>query len=296
MRRLIVNADDLGLTAGVNRAIVEAHRRGVVTSTTLMANGAAFDDAVCAVQEAPELSVGCHVVLVDGAPVLSPNDVPSLVPRGCAFRASIADLAAAAMRGRLAADEIEREVTAQIKKLQAAGIRVTHVDAHKHAHVLPQVLKPLLRAAAACGVPAVRNPFGALRPLAFAHLFRRPRLWTRYTEMTLLGTLAERFYKDVEAAGLVTADGSFGVVGTGTLDQTLFEAIIGCIPEGTWEFVCHPGYDDAELGQVRTRLRAARVLELQVLTAEASRLALERAGMELISYHELAHVPEHANS
>ncbi len=288
MRRLIINADDLGLTPGVNRAIAEAHQRGVVTSATLMAAGRAFDDALTAVRELPQLSVGCHVVLVDGRPVLPAAELPTLAAGNGGFRASPAGFALAVLRGRIAADEIERETAAQVRKLQAAGVAVTHLDTHKHSHLLPQVLRPLLRAAAACGVPAVRNPFAPARPLGFAHLVRRPRLWTRYTELRLLRVLERRFRREVAAAGLTTTDGAFGVVGTGALDAALFDAILGCIPDGTWEFVCHPGYNDADLDQVRTRLRASRPQELAVLTSPAARAALERHGIELISYRQLA--------
>ena len=161
MRRLIINADDFGLTAGVNRAIVEAHEKGVVSSATLMANGPAFAQAVSLAQSMPRLGVGCHVVLVDGAPLLPQTQVHSLLDRSGnstgdpRFREGISRFGALAMLGRLAADEIEAEATAQIRKLQASGIPVTHLDSHKHTHLFPSVLRPLLRAAkiAASGDP-----------------------------------------------------------------------------------------------------------------------------------------------
>lgn len=289
MPRLIVNADDFGLTTGVNRAIVETHRRGVVTSATLMANSRAFDEAVRLAKAEPRLSVGCHVVLVDGEPVLPAARVPSLLATdarsGVRFRPALSGFALAAVRGRLREDEIEAEVTAQIRKLQAAGISVTHLDTHKHAHMFPSVLKPLLRAASACGVRAVRNPFAPVKPLA--HLLRRPPLWTRYSQVKMLRRYAVGFRRAVAEAGMATTDGTLGIVVTGVLDHKLFAAIVGSLPEGTWEFVCHPGYNDEELGQVKTRLRASRVKELGLLTSEAAREALAARGVELISYAAL---------
>jgi len=86
---------------------------------------------------------------------------------------------------------------------------------------------------------------------------------------------------------MITPNGTFGIVVTGELDQELFDVIVGCIPDGTWEFVCHPGYDDQELRQVRTRLRASRAEELKILTSPESSEALKRRGVELISYQEL---------
>ena len=287
MPQLIVNADDFGLTPGVNRAIVEAHQRGIVTSATLMANGAACDDGMRLSRENPGLDVGCHVVLMDGEPVLPPGDVSSLVPDGRAFRADFASFAFSAMRGQINLDHIEREATAQIRKLQDAGIAVSHFDTHKHAHMLPMVLRPLLRAAKICGVRAIRNPFVPVRPLAYAHLFRRPKLWTRYTEVKLLRGWHDAFRRIVADAGMRTTDGSFGVLSTGALDPQLFQAIVGCIPEGTWEFVCHPGYNDADLDRVRTRLRASRVMELDVLTSPEARAALAARSVRLAKFSDL---------
>jgi predicted glycoside hydrolase/deacetylase ChbG (UPF0249 family) len=133
----------------------------------------------------------------------------------------------------------------------------------------------------------VRNPFAPFKPLAFAHLARRPRLWTRYSEVKAVRRMATNFRSQVDEAGLITTDGTFGIVTTGALDLRLFEAIVGCVPEGTWEFVCHPGYNDVELRGVRTRLRDSREQELRVLTSAEAKACLTNAGIELISYREL---------
>lgn len=290
MRRLIINADDFGLTSGVNRAILEAHRHGVVTSATMMAGGRAFAEAVQLAQHAPQLNVGCHVVLVDGEPLLPPEQVPTLLAAGEArphFRNGIGELATVALRGRIDAAQVEAEAVAQMRKLQAAGLKLSHFDTHKHAHMFPAILRPLLRAARSCGVRALRNPFAPVKPLAFAHLLRRPRLWKRYSEVKALRRLLDNFRQAVQQEQMLTTDGTFGIVSTGALDEKLFEAIVGSIPEGTWEFVCHPGYNDAELDTVRTRLRASREQELRVLTSQGAREVLRRHGVELISWEQL---------
>lgn len=288
MRRLIVNADDFGFTAGVNRAIIEAHARGVVTSSTLMANGAAFAEAARLAGSAPRLSVGCHVVLIDGEPVLNSKQLPSLTARSPRFGDNLKTFALRAIAGRIDAEEIAAEATAQIRKIQAAGIEISHFDTHKHTHLFPKILRPLLRAAAACGVRAVRNPFGPRRPLRSSQLLRRPSLWTRYAEVRVLRSFAGRFREAVDREGIATTDGTLGIEVTGALDETLFHAIAQSIPEGTWEFVCHPGYNDADLNAARTRLRESRETELRVLTLPTAREVLSREGIELISYRELA--------
>ncbi len=286
MRRLIINADDFGYTSGVNRAIAEAHTRGVVTSSTLMANSARFQEAVQLAKSLPNLSVGCHVMLIDGEPLQDPTLIPSLTS-GRQFRDGIKSFAARAITRRMDPDEITREATAQIRKLQSAGIAVTHFDTHKHTHLFPSVLRPLLKTAAACGVTALRNPFGPRLPLKSSELFARPNLWKRLAELRLLRQFAGKFREAVDREGFSTPDGTLGIEVTGTLDDNLFHAIARSIPEGTWEFVCHPGYNDADLQTAHTRLRASRETELRVLTLSTAREVLSHAGVELISYRDL---------
>jgi len=265
---------------------MEAHRAGIVTSTTLMANSLAFDNAVQIAQSSPKLSVGCHLVLVDGSPLLGADKVPSLMDPGNPghFRRNISGFALRALSERLDPAEIEIEATAQIRKLQSAGIQVSHIDTHKHTHIFPQVLRPLLRAARARGVPAIRNPFGRI---VFSLVARHPALWKRYSQVSLLNAWQGKFLRAVAAAGMITTDGSLGVVATGALNDRLIHLILETLPEGTWEFVTHPGYNDADLQSVPTRLRESRNLELGVLTSAATRRVLDQQGIQLISYRDL---------
>lgn len=290
VRRLIVNADDFGFTSGVNRAIAEAHSRGVVTSSTLMANGPAFAEAVQLAKSLPKLSIGCHVVLIDGRPILEAQRLPSFTD-GTDFRDGLMTFAGRAIAGRIDADEVAAEAGAQIRKIQAAGIAVSHIDTHKHTHLFPTILRPLLRAAASCGVRAIRNPFGPRLPLRSSQLLTRPGLWRRYAELRVLGRFAGKFRDAVDREGFLTPNGTLGIVVTGVLDETLFHAIALSIPQGTWEFVCHPGYNDPDLQRAETRLRASRETELHVLTLPAAREVLSQEGIELISYRDFAAKP-----
>lgn len=292
VRRLIVNADDFGLTAGVNRAIAQAHNNGVVTSATLMAAGSCFEDAVGLARGLPKLSVGCHVVLIDGSPLQPASKIATLIAtqdgeRG-QFRNRLSSFAAAALTGRIHAAQVEVEATGQIRKIQSAGISVSHVDTHKHTHLFPAVLAPLLRAARACGIRTVRNPFviGQAWP---GYALRKPGLLKRFVQVQVLrGILSSRFREEVKRSGLATPDGSFGIVETGYLSQLLLDPIIDSIPDGTWELVCHPGYVDAELTQVNTRLQGSRLQELELLTSPATRERLAQRGIQLISYNDFA--------
>jgi chitin disaccharide deacetylase len=291
VRRLIINADDFGLTAGVDRAIVEAHDSGIVTSATIMANGQAFEDAVSLARSRTRLGVGCHIMLVDGTPLLKGTALHTLLDSSKStaevpcFREGIGKFAAVALRGRLDPDEIEAEASAQIRKLQASGISVTHLDSHKHTHMFPQVFKPLLRAAQVCGVKAIRNPFERVRS---SQLAARPSLWRRWTEVGILRSLARGFREAVRNAGMVTPDGTFAIVATGALDEPLLRRMVERLPEGTWELVCHPGYNDLDLQNVHTRLRESREQELRLLTAPSTRDLLKANAVDLISYREFA--------
>lgn len=251
-----------------------------------MAGGSAFDDAVQLAKQSPRLSIGCHVVLIDGEPISDATQLPSLTSGG-RFRDGLKTFALRALTGGLDSDEIEAEVSAQIRKIQAAGIAVSHVDSHKHTHLFPAVLRPMLRAARACGVRAIRNPFGPRRPLRSGQLLARPGLWSRYIEVRGLRALSGKFSDAVKREGFVTTDGTFGVVVTGSLDERLFREIAAIIPGGTWEFVCHPGYNDADLQKANTRLRESREIELRVLTMPEVKQLLTKQGIELISYRDL---------
>jgi chitin disaccharide deacetylase len=286
VRRLIINADDFGLTPGVNRAIVEAHEHGVVTSATLMANSLAFLEAVQLAKSQTSLSTGCHVVLLDGEPLVDPGRLSSLVEGkdGKAFRNGVSGFALRALSGQIDSDQVEAETTAQIRKLQSHDVRVSHVDSHKHTHMFPPALEGILRAARTCGITAIRNPF----EMVAANFARAQRgLWKRYAQVKTLGGLAGYFRRAVNRAGLRTPDGTLGIIATGHLNPDLFRGIADNMPEGTWEFVCHPGYLDADLRAVSTRLRESRAEELAVLTSPDARAALEKRGVQLISYRDL---------
>jgi chitin disaccharide deacetylase len=279
VRRLIVNADDFGLTSGVNRAVIELHAAGLVTSTSLMAHAGATDEATELARATPSLGVGCHVVLIDGEPILPPEKIPGLVDaRTGHFPNSLMAFLLRLFTGCIRAEEIEAEAAAQIAHLQQRGVRLTHIDTHKHAHIFSPVLRPVLRAARAAGIRAVRHPFEpewAVRAAIGAPL-------ARVAEIVALRSLAPRSRKIIAQEGFTTTDGTIAMAGTGTLNAAALRSLLGQLPAGTWELVTHPGYNDADLARVRTRLRASRDVEREALAA-----ILDVPGVELISFAKL---------
>jgi hopanoid biosynthesis associated protein HpnK len=276
---LIVNADDFGLTSGVNRAIIELHQAGVVTSASLMARASATEEAIDLAVRTPTLGVGCHMVLVDGEPVLSPAQIPTLVDSrtGC-FPSSLNTFLARLFTGRIRTAEIEAEAGAQIDFLQQRGVRLTHIDTHKHTHVFPAVLRPLLRASRTRGIRAIRNPFEPQWSSCATH--RAP--WMRLAQVGALRWLEPVCRRILDGEGFVTTNGTIAVAGTGVLDADTLRSLLQCLPAGTWELVTHPGYNDADLDRVRTRLHASREVERAALIA-----LKEFPAVELISYAKL---------
>jgi predicted glycoside hydrolase/deacetylase ChbG (UPF0249 family) len=284
--RLILNADDFGLTTGINRAIGQLHQAGALTSATLMATGPAFDDAVAVARANPSLGVGCHITLVDAIPVAHPETIPTLLGGdGKTLRTSNIDFAQALLRGEIREDDIAREALAQIQKLQRAGIDITHIDTHKHTHLFPAVARPLLHLAERTSIGAIRNPFepAFLRPLGHGGLMRR-------IQIRLLNTRQPTFMQlsQIHHGHILTTDGTIGISATGHLNnRTLTETLNALPSEGTYELCCHPGYNDQELASIVTRLRISRDIEREALLSVIPQFASQSHPPKLIHYGNL---------
>jgi predicted glycoside hydrolase/deacetylase ChbG (UPF0249 family) len=263
MPRLIVNADDYGLTRGVNEAIQQVFDGGGLTSATLMAGAAQAENAASFAIANPSLGVGCHIVLLDGKPAAPTAEVASLLQPGTEnFYLTLGAFLRALFAGRIRRAHIATEASAQLQRLRSLGIQPTHVDTHKHTHMFPQVLEPVLDAAMNAGVFAVRNP---MEP-AWAVAATPGAGMIRKREVSVLRMLyRERFLAAVRQRQFVTTDGALGVAATGSLREADVRALLGNLPEGTWELVCHPGYVDDELAHIKTRLVESREIEAAVL-------------------------------
>jgi chitin disaccharide deacetylase len=270
MPQLIVNADDYGLTAGINAAIQSLFEQRALTSATLMAAAPQADAAIAFAKSNPGFGVGCHIVLLDGDPVAPPSEVASLLrPGHTGFYPTLGEFLRALFAGRIRPEHIEREAAAQLTRLANSGIQPTHVDTHKHTHMFPDVLNPLLRAAKSAGVRAIRNPFEPAWSVAATK--SAPRL--RKTEVSVLrGLYGNRFRQCVQQSELASTDGTLGIAATGSLDVATLRDILQVMPEGTWELVCHPGHVDDALQQATTRLRESREIEFASLQGIASLL------------------------
>lgn len=249
MKRLIINADDFGFTRDVNAGIVHAHIHGVLTSTTLMANGDAFEDAVRLARETPSLDIGCHLVLVQGQSLITGKPFPKN-PRALVFELA---------RKRL---NVYAELRAQIEKIVAEGIMPTHLDTHKHTHLVPTVFRQVVRLAFEFKIPYVRLPLDA--NVAFTRI------------------PFERFYRCSAARlGVCMPDHFLGFRLTGSFTEDTFAAALSKLPDGLTEFMCHPGFLGPELKGASTRLKESRVRELEALTSPRIRDLLSAEAIRL---------------
>jgi chitin disaccharide deacetylase len=281
---LILNADDFGLTPGINRAIAELHAAGALTSTTLMAAGPAFDDAVAIAiaRKNPALGIGCHIVLTDGTPVSPPETIPTLLgPDHKTFRPSLASFVLDVARGAISGGDVVRETIAQIRALQQQGIAVTHIDTHKHTHIFPSIARSILGAAEYTGIHAIRNPFEP--PWSIA-LGKSPLL--RRLQLRVLAHLRPRFLAlpQIRDGSVLTTDGTIGISATGSLNAQTLTRTLAAMPEGVWELVCHPGYNDTDLDAITTRLRAHREIERSALLEAFAHNSPHPLNIELIHY------------
>ena len=281
MRRLIVNADDFGLHAAVNRGILAAHTEGIVSSTSLMAGGAALDDAVRIAKQCPQLGVGVHLTLVGARPVLPVAEVSSLLDEAGDFYGSYPLFIKRFLRGKIRLAEVERELAAQIDRVRMAGIQPSHLDSHQHLHVLPGIGGLVLDLARRFSIRAIRIP---AEPVAF--IGATPATVGRLAGRGGLTMLANLFRQHAAAAGIRTSDHFFGMLAGGQLTEPALLAILRRLPPGDSELMTHPGFADESLADA-FRWDYQWDAERQALTAPAVRALLAERQIRLISFREL---------
>jgi predicted glycoside hydrolase/deacetylase ChbG (UPF0249 family) len=266
---LTVNADDFGFTQDVNAGIVEAHQRGILTATTLMANGDAFDDAVRLAGETPSLDIGVHFVLVGGNSLLDGRPYPSTVTQ----------LMQAVALGRI---RIYEELRAQMERILAAGLRPSHVDTHKHTHLLPPVLEAVARLAGEHGVRWVRRPFDF--PLSGGPS-QTP--WSKRAVSRAFGLVGRQFQTKLARHGCRSTDWFAGFQITGRYGAEDVLHLLRNLPEGSTEFMVHPGFCGEQLRAAGTRLKESRAAELAALTDRRVVEYVREPGVRLVRYEEM---------
>jgi len=290
MKRLIVNADDFGLAESVNDAIIATHDFGILTSASLLANGSAFGHAVAASLEFPGLSLGVHLNLSSGTPVLDPALVPTLVNRHGDFYMNPLSLGIGLLRRRIRLEHIRAECRAQVIKIFDAGVTPTHLDGHLHVHVLPQIAPLVIDIAREFRIRCIRCPAEDLEttlPSLWRHRQASLAAWKRSAIAYGVTSLAQRFREQLRDTGLVCPDAFCGLAHTGFLNARTLSEILASIRSGVTELMCHPGYASAELQSSGGDLTNARGTEVVALTAPQIKRTVERLGIRLISFRDV---------
>ena len=287
---LIVNADDFGLSAGINRAIIKAHESGILTSATLMANMPATEQAVTLSEDNPSLGVGLHLNFLRGAPLTPPEKIRSLLNSDGRFVQRAAAFIGRILAMKIDRDELRRELSAQVEKILNLGVAITHFDSEKNLHFLPLVADVVIRVAQEYGIKAIRYPEEG----RLAAISGQSAGWfsSQGIKRRLLSRMAKRAYPELRQAGLCIPDYFWGVKDSGKMDERAYAAILPWIPGGVTEIMTHPGFVDQELESFSQTIggfyiNRFRETEYHGLVAPALRTLINNQKIKLISYRDL---------
>ena len=280
MKRVIVTADDFGLSHEVNEAVMRGHEFGVLSCASLMVGAPAAREAVALARSRPGLKVGLHLTLVEGRPVLPASAVPDLVDSEGRFRPGLVGPGARIFLFPRARRQAVAECRAQVAAFLETGLELDHLNGHNHFHIHPTILDAVLQIAERTRIPAVRVPspsfgaFGAYMTPSMALMSAVMAPWVARTRSQL------------RRAGIATNDALFGLFETGAMVESAWLRLIPLLPDGLTEIYCHPA--TATVGLLRELMPTYRhAEELLALTSPRVRAALERSGARLTSFSQV---------
>lgn len=280
LRYIIINADDFGRHAEINRAVEEGLVHGCLRSATVMPGGAAFAGAIDIARRHEELGLGVHFTLVDGHPILPPEEIPSLVGSEGDFLPDHTALLKRYLKGGVNLEEVRRELAAQLQKIEATGIPISHVDSHQHMHTLPGIIDIVLDLAARAGIRAVRTPRTPLFAGAFGGL-------GQLVGRLGLSTLARLAACKAHRRGLLTPDNFAGIVAGEAVSEGELLHLIAHLPQGTTEVMMHPGMKNDVL-QEDSGWQHDFEAELAAILSPRVGEALRKAEVELVNFRHLS--------
>ena len=280
LRYIIINADDFGRHAEINRAVEEGLVHGCLRSATVMPGGAAFAGAIDIARRHEELGLGVHFTLVDGHPILPPEEIPSLVGSEGDVLPDHTALLKRYLKGGVNLEEVRRELAAQLQKIEATGIPISHVDSHQHMHTLPGIIDIVLDLAARAGIRAVRTPRTPLFAGAFGGL-------GQLVGRLGLSTLARLAACKAHRRGLLTPDNFAGIVAGEAVSEGELLHLIAHLPQGTTEVMMHPGMKNDVL-QEDSGWQHDFEAELAAILSPRVGEALRKAEVEPVNFRHLS--------
>lgn len=282
MKKLIINADDFGLHENINLGIITGHTQGCITSATIMAGGPAFFHAAALAADCRSLGVGVHLTLVGGYPAAKPEQIPTLIDREGRLYAKYPLFLRKFCTAAVRPEDVRREFVAQVKKVLAAGIEITHLDSHQHLHVVPGIIDIVIDIAREFHIRAIRIPaeplfyFGGFRPSAGRLIGR--------SGLSILAALARG---KARRARLAVPDHFFGMLAGGSMEERLLMNIIDSLPDGSSEIMLHPGLANEVLQPVFSWDYHWQQ-ELAAVTSPRLAAGLRRCRVSLVSFAGLA--------
>ena len=281
---LIINADDFGYSSAVNRAILQAHRDGVLTSTSLMVNERAAAEAVQIAKENPSLAVGLHLVLVLGRSALSPNEIPHLVNAENEFTRSPFSAGVKYFFSPAARRELKAEMRAQFEKFAATNLPFSHVDGHTHLHQHPVIFAELIKLCEEFNVRRVRIVKGEIK---LSLQLNRSQFPLKIIFGTVFNLLARHCENKLHGRGFVVPEKVYGLLQTGNMNEQHWLRLLPNMPRVPSEIYAHPLAVDAEEWNKQENPRGHE--ELQALLSPRVRSAINAAGFELTTYEKMPH-------
>jgi chitin disaccharide deacetylase len=279
----ILNADDFGLSAGINRGIIAAHRHGVLTSASLMVVGDAFEEAVALAHDHSSLSIGVHLTLIEGKPVLPPGQVPSLVTADGRFCQSLGGFLLKWLAGQIWMDDVKQEFAAQIEKAMDRGVRIDKLDSHMHVHLLPGIFQVAQAVAIEYGIGAIRLP--RERIVGWRDYPGLVGLWRR----AVLSSLAALRARPIATAGLFHSAHFAGIAESGHLTEEALIRLLRSLKPGLTEIMVHPGFEDSVLDGWTLSRQYERERELRALISPTVKALVTGYQIKLVTYPAVRH-------
>ncbi len=275
--KLIVHADDFGLTNSINTGIIDAHLNGILTSTSIMSNGPAFDEAIDLVSTVPTLDIGVHLTLVEESPLVPAAEISSIVDKKGKLLANAKEVYLHYLKNQLKMEHIRSEFEAQIVKVKSTGLPISHIDGHQHIHVLPKIFSIVTELAKKYKIEAIRIPKERVR----GYMIRDITHIRRVLELVVLNA-----YASFGSTELNHSDACVGFYYGGSLNYSNLKSVLTHLPkEGTCELMCHPG--EGGDNEAYNHWQYSWEAELDALKNNKIRDQLIRQGVSLISYRDL---------
>jgi len=269
-KKLIVCADDFGLTKGINKGIVSAYSEGIVTRTSIIANGDAFDHAVLLSGKNKGLKVGIHLTLIEERPINEPKNIRSLIGEDGKLHANYRIFVLRYALRKIDVNEVYAEWESQIKKVLSSGIVINHIDSHQHLHMLPGIFEKTLDLASKYKINKIRIHYHNIVDI-------------RTVKEFLLAFLSSMHRKRVLNSGISTAEHFWGLQHGGNTSESDIIKFIDNVKFGTTEMMCHPGYADNKYCQKYGHWKYNPEEELKVLTSDLIKEKLKDKNIKLVS-------------